>query len=207
MESYVTIKEFCEYRFEDRKSVFIGFAKPINCETDALEFISSVKKSYPDAKHWVYAYILRDNSVMRYTDDREPQGTAGMPVLDTMRKNGITNAVIVVVRYFGGVLLGTGGLVHAYTEAALGALRGAKIVKYDMYAVLSLEVSYSDHQKILSILYEYDFDTKNTEYTEVVKITGSIIEVLCEKLIEKTIEATSGRIKTEIVDKKYDFRE
>ncbi len=207
MESYTTIKELCEYKFEDRKSVFIGFAKPVNKESDAVEFISKVKKAYPDAKHWVYAYVLRENSVMRYTDDREPQGTAGMPVLDAIRKNGITDAVIVVVRYFGGVLLGTGGLVHAYTEAALGALRGAKIIKYDTYTVLSLDVNYSDYQKISSILSEFDFSLDSTEYSENVKITGSVLAISSEKLLEKVIEVTSGRAKTEILDKKYDFRE
>ncbi len=207
MESYITLKELCEYRFEDRKSIFIGFAKPVSNEEDAIEFIASVKKIYPDAKHWVYAYVLRENSTMRYTDDREPQGTAGMPVLDVIRKNGVTDAVIVVVRYFGGVLLGTGGLVHAYTEAALGALKGAKIIRYDTYAIVDIEASYSDYQKILPILSEFNFETKNTEYTDDVKISGTVRADMYDSLSKKLSEATSGRIKIALLDKKYDFRE
>lgn len=207
MDSYTTLKELFEYRFEDRKSVFIGYAMPIKTESDALDFIASVKKKYPDARHWVYAYVLRENSVMRYTDDREPQGTAGMPVLDAIRKNGVTDAVIVVVRYFGGILLGTGGLVHAYSEAALGALRGAKIIKYDTYSVVSASISYSDYQKITSIMNEYDFYAENTEYTDDVKIKGSIRSDRYGEFSKKIAEATSGRANLNLLDEIYDFRE
>ena len=114
--SYATLKDLCEFHYEDRKSEFIAVARPVSTESEALDFIGAVKKKYPDARHWVYAYVLRENSTARFTDDREPQGTAGMPVLDAIRKNGVTDCVIVVVRYFGGILLGTGGLVHAYSS-------------------------------------------------------------------------------------------
>lgn len=207
MDSYITVKELAEYRFEDRKSVFIGYAKPVSTEADAIEFIQAVKKKYPDARHWVYAYVLRENSTARFTDDREPQGTAGMPVLDIIRKNGVTDTVIVVVRYFGGILLGTGGLVHAYSEAALGALRNAKIIKYDTYSELDISVSYSDYQKITFTLSEYDFYTTATDYTDTVKITGSVISASYDELCEKLSEITSGRCKIEFLNKKYDFRE
>ena len=109
---------------------------PVSCESDALDFLNKVKKEYPDARHHVYAYVLRENSIMRYSDDREPQGTAGMPVLDAIRKNGCTDVVIVVTRYFGGTLLGTGGLVHAYGSSAVGALEAAEIITYDTYTEL-----------------------------------------------------------------------
>ena len=100
MESYTTVKEYGSFEYEDRKSVFIGEALPVSAESDALAFIASVKKKYPDARHHVYAYILRDNSIMRFSDDGEPQGTAGMPVLDSLRKRGLTDTVVVVTRYF-----------------------------------------------------------------------------------------------------------
>lgn len=206
MDSYITVKELSEYHFEDRKSEFIGFAKPVSTEEDALQFIQSVKKQYPDARHWVYAYVLRENSTMRFTDDREPQGTAGMPVLDVIRKNGVTDTVIVVVRYFGGILLGTGGLVHAYTEAALGALKQAVIVRYDTYTVFSITVNYSDYQKIGPTLAEFDFLCDDMEYSENVTIKGSVISNSFELLCQKLAEVTSGRCKTTFLDKKYDFR-
>ena len=207
MDSYITLKELGEYYFEDRKSQFFGFAKPVKAEQEALDFIQNIKKKYPDARHWVYAYVLRENSTMRFTDDREPQGTAGMPVLDVIRKNGVTDTVIVVVRYFGGILLGTGGLVHAYTEAALGALKNGKIIKYDTFTVLSIEVSYSDYQKIGNILSDFDFCTDDTEYSENVVILGNVISDSYEELCRKLAETTSGRCKIEFLDKKYDFRE
>lgn len=207
MDSYITVKELSEYRFEDRKSIFIGYAKPVSQEADAINFIQAVKKKHPDARHWVYAYALRENSTMRFTDDREPQGTAGMPVLDIIRKNGVTDVIIVVVRYFGGILLGTGGLVHAYTEAALGALKEAKIIKYDTYAELDISVSYSDYQKITFTLSEYDFYTESTDYSDAVKISGSVIASSYDELSEKLSEITSGRCKINLINKKYDFRE
>ena len=207
MNSYITVKELSEFHFEDRKSEFIGFAKPIKDEQDALDFIASVKKKYPDARHWVYAYVLRENCTMRYTDDREPQGTAGMPVLDVIRKNGVTDTVIVVVRYFGGILLGTGGLVHAYTEAALGALKAAKIIKYNTYSFFALTVSYSDYQKVTPALSEYGFFVSDTDFTENVEIFGSVISEDYEKIVNKLTEITSGRCKFEFFEEKYDFRE
>ena len=148
MQGYITVKQASVFEYEDRKSVFIGMAMPVSTEEEALAFIDSVKKRYPDARHHVYAYVLRQNSTMRFTDDREPQGTAGMPVLDVIRKNGCTDVVIVVTRYFGGTLLGTGGLVRAYTAAAIGALESAEIVKYDVYSSAEFEIPYSDYGKI-----------------------------------------------------------
>ena len=207
MNSYKTIKEFSEYRFEDRKSVFLGFAKPVSTEAEALEFIQIIKKKYPDARHWVYAYVLRENATMRFTDDREPQGTAGMPVLDIIRKNDVKDAVIVVVRYFGGILLGTGGLVHAYSEAALGALKNAKIIEYNTYSFFSVCVNYSDYQKITPVFDEFDFLISDTEYFENVKIIGSVISEKYDDACKKMLEITSGRCEIEFLDKKYDFRE
>lgn len=207
MESYITVKDVGEYRFEDRKSVFWGYAVPINCENDALEFIAAVKKKYSDARHWVYAYVLRENSTMRYTDDGEPQGTAGMPVLDIIRKNGCTNTLIIVVRYFGGVLLGTGGLVHAYTECALGALKAATVIRYDVYSSISLKLSYSDYQKVSSIFNEYCFQTENTEYSDCVFVFGSLLKENCDIFCSKLKEATSGRVEFHILSEKFDFRE
>lgn len=207
MSSYKTIKELSEYQFEDRKSVFIGFAKPVSTEAEAMEFVQSVKKKYPDARHWVYAYVLRENSAMRFTDDREPQGTAGMPVLDIIRKNGVTDAVIVVVRYFGGILLGTGGLVHAYSESALGALKSAKIIEYNTYTFFEISVNYSDYQKITPVLDEFDFLVSDTEYFENVKIIGSVLADKYDEISQKLLETTSGRCEISFLEKKYDFRE
>ena len=194
MQGYITIKERSYFEYEDRKSVFIGEAMPVSTEADALRFIESVKKHYPDARHHVYAYVLRENSVMRFTDDHEPQGTAGMPVLDIIRKNGCTDVVIVVTRYFGGTLLGTGGLVRAYTSAALGALEGGEIIRYDVYTEAELSVSYSDYGKITSVLEAQGFRTENTLYDVGITLSGRIVSTNFDNLEAALVEATAGRI-------------
>ena len=144
---------------------------------------------------------------MRYTDDREPQGTAGMPVLDAIRKNGVTDAVIVVVRYFGGILLGTGGLVHAYGETALGALRAAKIIEYNTYSYLEITLGYSDYQKVGGSFADNGFAIDDSDYSNVVKLTGSVLSDKYESFCASLSEITSGRCKIDFIEEKYDFRE
>ena len=205
MESYITVKSRSHFEYEDRKSVFIGEAMPVSCEADALAFIESVKKRYPDARHHVYAYVLRENSTMRFTDDHEPQGTAGMPVLDIIRKNGCTDVVIVVTRYFGGTLLGTGGLVRAYTAAAVGALEEAEIIRYDIYTSLEISVSYSDFGKISTALADVGFRTESTDYDTGVKIYGRVIKSKLDELNLSLVEATAGRVNVEIIGEEFGF--
>lgn len=205
MESYTTILERASFEYEDRKSVFIGDAMPVESENDALKFINAIKKKYPDASHHVYAYVLRDNSIMRFSDDREPQGTAGMPVLDSIRKNSCTDAVVVVTRYFGGTLLGTGGLVRAYTAAATGALNLAKIITYDTYSDYKITLSYSDFQKLQAKLSELYFRTKDTKYTDSVLVMGNIIKDKAEVFEKKIQETVGGRAKIEYLGDKFDF--
>lgn len=205
MESYITVKKSSHFEYEDRKSVFIGQAMPVNNEADAIAFVNSVKKRYPDARHHVYAYVLRENSSMRFTDDGEPQGTAGMPVLDAIRKNGCTDVVIVVTRYFGGTLLGTGGLVRAYTAAAIGALESAEIIRYDIYSTLEISVSYSDYGKITAILAERGFRTEDTAYDTGVSLIGSIVKTESEGLIGAITEATAGRAQINIIGEEFSY--
>ncbi len=205
MDNYITIKNASRFEYEDRKSVFIGYACPVSSESDAIAFIEKIKKLEPGARHYVYAYVLRENSVMRFTDDREPQGTAGMPVLDAIRKNGCTDTVIVVVRYFGGILLGTGGLVKAYTSAAVGALRSAEIIEYDVYSLVELKVSYSDYQKIGTALNTFCFREENTIYSDSVEITGKIKSSRLNSLSDEIISLTSGRASITKIGEKYDF--
>ena len=205
MESYITIHHYAAFEYEDRKSVFIGEAMPVSTEEDALRFIDTVKKKYPDARHHVYAYVLRDNSIMRFTDDGEPQGTAGMPVLDIIRKNGLTDTAIVVTRYFGGTLLGTGGLVRAYSAAALGAIENAEIITYDVYVTFSIETTYSDYQKFAPIFQEMGYRSTDVRYTDKVLLTGSIRKSMADQFVDKLVQITSGRVKVQIIDEKFVF--
>ena len=205
MESYITIHHYASFEYEDRKSVFIGEAMPISTEEEALHFIETVKKQYPDARHHVYAYVLRENSIMRFSDDGEPQGTAGMPVLDIIRKNNLTNTAIVVTRYFGGTLLGPGGLVRAYTAAALGAVEKAEIITYDVYVSVNIETTYSDFQKFAPVFSETGFRSSDVRYTDKVILNGSVRKSNVYVLIDKLVQITSGRVKVQIIDEKFDF--
>ena len=205
MNGYTTVLRHSVFEFEDRKSRFIGEAMPVSCESEAISFIENVKKRFPDATHHVYAYVLRENSTARFTDDREPQGTAGMPVLDSIRKNELVDVVVVVTRYFGGTLLGTGGLVRAYSAAAVGALKAAKIIKYDIYAEVTIEVSYSDYQKLSAVFEAYGFRTEDSDFTDKVSINGSLIAKKYEPFREKLVEATSGRLKCDKIRDKFSY--
>lgn len=205
MVSYTTVQYKARFEYEDRKSVFIGEAAPVSNEDDALAFISHIKKKYSDANHHVYAYVLRENSIMRFSDDREPQGTAGMPVLDSIRKNACTDTVIVVTRYFGGTLLGTGGLVRAYSAAALGALRAANIITYDLYSSYKISVSYSDYQKIMPLISDFEFRCEDTKYSDCIDISGKIKKKDAEPFLNKLTEITSGRVKFDFISENFDF--
>ncbi len=203
--SYTTVLEYGKFEYEDRKSVFIGECLPVSTEAEAVAFIETVKKRYPDARHHVYAYVLRENSTARFTDDREPQGTAGMPVLDTIRKNNCTDVVIVVTRYFGGTLLGTGGLVHAYTSAAVGALLAARIITYDVYYALQIKAGYSDYQRLGSVFVQCGFKTEDTDYTDEVVIKGRVKRSEYDALARMLTEVTAGRVTAVKLGEKYDF--
>ena len=205
MDSYTTIHYPASFEYEDRKSLFIGDSYPVESEEDAIAFIEHVRKKYPDANHHVYAYVLRENSIMRFSDDREPQGTAGMPVLDVIRKRGCTNVVLVVTRYFGGTLLGTGGLVRAYTAAAQGALLESEIITYDVYTEIKFTCSYSDYQKLGPIFAEHGFTVMDTAYSDNVEITGKTVKINTDPLRESLVQVSSGRIEIEIIGEKYDF--
>lgn len=204
MDSYKTIKERASFEYEDRKSVFIGDAMPVSTEAEALSFIEMIKKKYPDARHHVYAYVLRENNTTRFTDDSEPQGTAGMPTLDVIRKNGCTDMIIVVTRYFGGTLLGTGGLVRAYTQAALGALNRGIPVVYDIYSALKITVSYSDHGRIIQTLDEFGFVIDDTIFAANVEIIGRIKASEVQQLLARLTELTSARAQIEELGQKFD---
>ena len=205
MERYSTIKQYGTFEYEDRKSVFIGEAMPVSSELDALAFIERVKKKYPDARHHVYAYVLRENNTSRFSDDHEPQGTAGMPVLDSIRKRGLTDCVAVVTRYFGGTLLGTGGLVRAYTAAAAGAISAGEIITYDIYTELQIVVDYSDYGRIGTTLDEFSFRCVDTDYAEKITLIGKIEKSKLDMFLDRLTECTSARASYDILGEKYDF--
>ena len=148
-ESYLTLKERAEDRFIVQKSVFIGHAGPCASEGEALEMIREIREDYKDASHNCYAYIIGENEgILRYSDDGEPGGTAGLPIISLMRSEKLVNCCVVVTRYFGGVLLGTGGLVRAYTQGCRIALNAARIVRMELTCHDWCEVPYSRWDRV-----------------------------------------------------------
>ena len=205
-EKYTTVREEAHAEFEEKRSLFIGHAKRTDTEEEALAFIKAQKKQYQDATHNVYAYMLKGDAVARYSDDGEPQGTAGMPVLDVIRKSGVRNVCVVVTRYFGGTLLGAGGLVRAYSHATSLALDEAGIITYRNYTEFELICGYSEYGKYNVILSEAGAVIDSTEFSDVVTIRYAYPRVDTERLTKKIIETGYGRDIPKEVGERFDYR-
>ena len=149
MESYITIKGYGTDEIVEKKSRFIANVKPIKSEEDAISFVEEIKKKYYDARHNCYAYQLGDrNQIQRYSDDGEPSGTAGMPILDVLRGRDIKDTIVVVTRYFGGTLLGTGGLVRAYSSATKVGIEKAGLIERIAHIRQKFTVDYTLSGKV-----------------------------------------------------------
>ena len=205
-EIYTTLAGEGSNEFEEKRSVFIGHAKHVVSEEEAQEFVKAKKKEYSDATHNCWAYLLKGGIVARYSDDGEPQGTAGVPMLEAIRKSGVCDCVVVVTRYFGGILLGAGGLVRAYSHGTKIALDAAKIVTYEKYAELRLDCSYSDYQKYSVILPTFNAITDSTDFTDKVTIAFAVKETEVSSLIQKITEMSGGRDKPERIGERFDYR-
>ena len=206
-ELYTTLAGEGSDEFEERRSLFIGAAKHITSEEEAMEFVKAKKKEYSDATHNCWAYLLKGGIVARYSDDGEPQGTAGVPMLEAIRKSGVEDCVVVVTRYFGGILLGAGGLVRAYSHGTSVALAAAKVVTYEKYTEMQLDCSYSDYQKYSVILPTFGAIIDDTDFSDKVVIRFAVKETVVDKLILKVIEMSGGRDKPEKVGERFDYHE
>ncbi len=203
---YKTIAERCEARFIENKSEFIGYLAPVETEEQAVEFINEIRSMHRKATHNCYAYILRDNSAARHSDDGEPSGTAGVPIYEVLRKEGLTDVACVVTRYFGGILLGAGGLVRAYTRGAKDAVDTAKIKVMALAEQLELSVEYSLYGRLPQIFAEFDVRVISEDFADHVKILLYVREELAEKLRKKLIDCCNGKIVVDIKQKSwFDF--
>lgn len=202
---YITVRKASEFTIIEKKSEFIGVCAPVTTEAEAIAFVNSIKKKHSAARHNVYAYVLRDGNTQRFSDDGEPHGTAGMPVLDSIRKAGITDAAVVVTRYFGGILLGTGGLVRAYTAAASGAVKEAGIAEVGDFALIEVKANYSDYQKIMPIISSYGARIEESEFATDVRMVLMVLDEQEEKFINELVETTNGRVIAKKVGQKTDF--
>ena len=194
LPEYITIKNEASPEFVERRSRFIGYIKPVTSEKQALDFINSIRAKHWDATHNVYAYVLREQNTCRYSDDNEPQGTAGMPVLDVIRKSGLTDVCIVVTRYFGGILLGGGGLVRAYSHSASLAVEAAGMIRMRGCTICSLECTYNQYGKLSSLVPENGGTVDNTDFSDKVVLSFHIPSDELPRLIKLITDTTSGTV-------------
>lgn len=191
---YKTVQFEAKGEFVEKRSHFIGYCKPVKTEQEAVEFINSKRTEHWDATHNVYAYSLREGNIKRYSDDGEPSGTAGMPTLDVILKNDIYDVCIVVTRYFGGVLLGTGGLVRAYSQGAKVALEAGNVVLMQSCAVCNTKCSYNQYGKVSSLIMELGAVVEDTVYESDVSIKFHIKPDILPLLNKNLADATSGEV-------------
>lgn len=199
MSNYKSIHKYGRDEIIINKSKFIGSAAPVENEEQAIMFIEGIKKEFKDASHNCYAYIIGENkNIQRYSDDKEPSGTAGMPILNVINQENLVNVVVVVTRYFGGVLLGAGGLARAYTKGCKIALEAGIIVEKKLCYDLSFELDYTLLGKMDNELLKNNFIVKNKEYLEQVVFKLIVKDDEVDKIKEIISEVTSGKTKIHI---------
>ena len=190
--NYLTISESAKDSFIEKRSEFIGYIAPVKTNDEAVAFINTIKAEHRKAKHNVYAYILREDNISRYSDDGEPQGTAGVPVLDVLKKRGLTDVCVVVTRYFGGILLGGGGLVRAYSHAASLACDAAHIMDMCLCHRLKITADYGMYGKISYLLPNYETITVNSDFGSDVTLEILVLSEKLEALKKELTEVTGG---------------
>lgn len=204
---YFTIKDEVSSQFEEKKSIFIGHVKRVYSEDDAKDFINKIKNEQKEARHNVYAYVIGQNmGIQRYSDDGEPQGTGGVPVLEVIKKNEITDVVVVVTRYFGGILLGKGGLVRAYSKGAAMAINDGGIVEKVKGVIIDIILEYDMLGKVQYLFEQKLWYIENTDYTDKVKLMMYCEVDKLEEVQSGIIEVTNGKCEIIVGDEEYYFK-
>ena len=203
---YTTLGKSASAEYTEKKSVFIGYSSPVKTEREALDFINAVRKKHSDARHNVFAYQLNGGGIARYSDDGEPQGTAGVPVLEVIKKSGADDCVIVVTRYFGGILLGASGLVRAYSTAAKSAVDSAGVVTYESYREFTLECGYSEYQRVEAELPKYGVIVDSSDFGGNVAMRLAVKAAIYDEFSARLAEMFAGRVVPEPVGERFDFR-
>lgn len=197
MEEYLTVKDSASAEIVIDRSRFIAVIKHIESEEEAVEFIASKRTEHYDARHNVYAYRLK-NGASRFSDDGEPHSTAGKPVFDVICGAELYDVMVVVTRYFGGILLGTGGLVRAYSSSTKDAVAAADVAKMTECAFMSIKCEYPYLEPIRSFLDNEGCTIGNIEYSDCVKINFTVENSRKDKLVDKITDSFSGRIVAEL---------
>ena len=202
-DDYLTPAGYGEAEFVEKRSRFIGRVWPVDTEAEALEHLKEIRARHWDATHNVYAYILREGGAMRYSDDGEPQGTSGMPTLTVFRAKEIQNVLCIVTRYFGGILLGTGGLVRAYSQTAKLALAEAGIARVREWEELLIACPYGMYEKIRRELELAGAVITATDFGTDVSLEALLEKGKCESLNKRLQEISSGNVEALILGSKF----
>ena len=204
VDSYITVRSKSSDEVVIQKSRFIGYVAPCNSEDAALSFIRSIKEKHKDARHHCYAYIVGLNAgIMRYSDDGEPGGTAGMPMMSVLKSEKVVNCCTVVVRYFGGILLGTGGLVRAYTQGCQIALKASGLVRMELSSLLRCKVSYSLWNTVQYLFMKMPVYIRDIEYTDEVTFILVAKKKESETVIGQIRNLTEGKIIIQPLSEEY----
>ena len=203
MTEYKTIKEASSDEFIVKKSRFIGYVKPVKTQEEALEFINEIKSKHWDATHNVYAYTLREGGVRRFSDDGEPQGTAGIPSLDVLLKEEVVDCCVVVTRYFGGIMLGAGGLVRAYSHGAKIALDAGGIITMSLCKIVRVVTDYNFYGRLVPLICEEGGIVEDTQFTDNVEVTFRIPQDKVPFFESRLIDVSCGKFHSEVIDEKF----
>jgi len=201
---YKTVLNKATTEIEEKKSRFIANIKPVTHEEEAIEFINGLKAKYWNASHNVYAYYIGgDNIIQRFSDDGEPSGTAGIPVLEVIKRMELQDLVVVVTRYFGGILLGAAGLVRAYGKSASSGINAADIITKRLCELVNIVIDYSAFGKIQNQVINYGYKIKNVEYTQDVEMSVLVPIEDMEMFLESINDATNGNVLIDTGEKEY----
>ena len=202
MDTYLTVFSENETEYVEKRSRFIATLRHCETEAEATAFLEEMRSKYWDARHNCFAYSVEEGKLCRFSDDGEPHGTAGKPMLDVIVGSKITNIAVVVTRYFGGVLLGTGGLVRAYSKSVQDVLSSAEVFKMVPSAVLSITCDYTDHGKLVNLITSVDGVIENIDFAENVTIQFCLKAEIVTEFEKKLTETFSARLKFDIKQEK-----
>ncbi len=200
---YITVSGYAQNEFTEKKSRFIGYINHVTTEKEAIAFINEIKSKHKDARHNVYAYSLKENNLKRFSDDGEPQGTAGKPILEVLEKEELVDTVIVVTRYFGGILLGTGGLARAYTQGAKMAIEATNLLNMTPCYKVDINLNYDLYGKVQYILPQYNVKTIDTQFTANINLTIILPTEYYDSLAKKIEELSNGTVTPNIIEKSF----
>lgn len=203
MDIYKTIIGDASSEFTEKHSRFIGYIRHTESDEEAVAFIDEIRSRHSDARHNIYAYVLNADHRTRFSDDGEPHGTAGKPALDILNGCELKDVTVVVTRYFGGILLGTGGLVRAYSKAVKDAIEAAEKVMMVPGDIIEAKCDYNLYDRFDSILKEFDADIIDTRFEDAVYVEFSVRESVTENFILAVNDRLSSRVRCEIKGKKY----